>query len=222
MRALAGIGTVALLLAGSVSGQAQAGNSSAKAAVSPPAAQEAAKEWSFSGSVSGYVIPDGEDYLSPVLTADRGWLHLEFRHNYESIDTGSAWLGYNLSFGEKWTLDLTPMVGGVFGHTKGVAPGWRLALSRGAFEWATEAEFVFDAEDSENDFFYAWSELTWSPTDWLWVGLALQRTRAYETDLDIQRGILAGFSFKGVDFTAYVFNWGWDDPTFVFSVGVEF
>jgi hypothetical protein len=184
--------------------------------------EEEAPEWSFSASLSGYVVPDDRDYLSPLFTADRDWLHLEARYNYEALDTASVWLGWNFSCGEHWVFDFTPMVGGVFGHTKGVAPGWRLALGRGAFEFTSEAQFVFDAEDSSENFFYAWSELTWSLTDNFWVGLALQRTRAYETDLDVQRGFLVGFSIHDVELTTYVFNWGWDDPLLVFSIGLHF
>jgi hypothetical protein len=184
--------------------------------------EEESSDWSFSASVTGYSIPDARDYLSPVLTADGGRFHFEARYNYESLDTASVWLGYNLSFGEKWVLDLTPMVGGVFGDSRGVAPGWRLALSRGAFEFTTEAEYFFDSESSDDSFFYAWSELTWSFTDSFWAGIALQRTRAYQTELDIQRGILVGVSVGDVSITGYVFNWGWTDPTFVLAIGWEF
>jgi hypothetical protein len=49
-----------------------------------------------------------------------------------------------------------------------------------------------------------------------------QRTRAYQTDVDIQRGLLVGFSYKKMDFTTYVFNLDRDKPTWVFSVGVSF
>ncbi len=184
--------------------------------------EDEAKPWSFSASVMGYSVPEDKDYLSPLFTADRDWLHLEIRHNYEDLDTASVWLGYNFSVGEKLVLDFTPMVGGVFGHTRGLAPGWRLALSKGAFELTNESEFVFDAQNSDDNFFYSWSELTWSPIDWFWVGLVGQRTRMFQSELDIQRGFLVGFTFKKVDFTAYVFNWGWTDPTLVFSVGMKF
>ena len=50
----------------------------------------------------------------------------------------------------------------------------------------------------------------------------IQRTKAYQTDLDIQRGFLVGFSYKKVDFTTYVFNLGWTDPTVVLAVGLNF
>ena len=213
MRFLSVIAANTLLATGLVQG----GEPSATAPV-----EGAKDEWSFSASLSGYSVPDDKDFLSPLLAADCGWLHLEARHNYESLDTASVWLGYNFSFGEKWVLDFTPMVGGVFGNTQGIAPGWRLGLSRGAFEFTTEAEFVFDAENSEDNFFYAWSELTWSFTDSFWAGFALQRTRLYETGLDIQRGLLVGFAVGDVEITGYVFNLGWEDPTWVLSVGFNF
>lgn len=222
MRFLFPMTAITLFTVSLASGQSSASPDLAKTPVHPAVAGEKEDRWSFSASVSGYVIPDDKDYLSPVLMADRDWLHLEARHNYENFDTASLWLGYNLNFGEKLVVDFTPMVGGVFGHTRGVAPGWRLGLSRRSIEFTNETEFVFDALDSENNFLYMWSELTWAPTDWMWVGLAGQRSRVFQSELDIQRGILIGFTFKKVDFTTYVFNWGWTDPTFVFSIGMEF
>ena len=53
--------------------------------------------------------------MQPTFTADRDWLHLEARYNYEALDTGSAWVGYNFSGGETLAWEFTPMIGGVFG-----------------------------------------------------------------------------------------------------------
>lgn len=180
------------------------------------------RSWSFSASAYTFLVPNDRDYVQPTFTADRDWLHLEARYNYEALETGSAWIGYNFSLGEKLTLEATPMLGGVFGNTTGIAPGYKLALSYWKLELSTEGEYVFEVGDSSESFFYTWSELTISPLDWLRAGLAVQRTKVYETDLDIQRGLLLGFSYKKVDFTSYIFNLGWEDPTFVFSIGVNF
>ena len=185
---------------------------------SPPAE----KKWSFYGSVFGYLIPDGRSYVSPVLTADRRALHLEARYNYENLETGSIWLGYNLSFGDKLTLDVTPMVGGVFGESNGVAPGYLASLSYRRLSLDTQGEYLFDTEDRSGSFFYNWSELSYSPAAWFRAGIVVQRTKAYQTELDIQRGVLAGFSYKRADFAVYVLNLGWTDPTVVLSVGIQF
>jgi len=48
------------------------------------------------------------------------------------------------------------------------------------------------------------SELSYSPVEWFRVALVVQRTQAYRTDLDIQRGFLVGFSCEKVNFTAYI------------------
>jgi len=195
-----------------------------KATSTPPALSKEVDEkaWSLSASASTYIVPDFQEYVQPTLTADRGWLHLETRYNYENLETGSVWLGYNFGGGEKLEWEITPMLGGVFGNTTGIAPGYKFSLAYWKFELSSEGEFVFDVGTSEGSFFYTWSELSISPLDWFRFGLVGQRTRAYQTDVDIQRGLLVGFSYKKIDFTTYVFNLDRDKPTWVFSVGVSF
>ena len=180
------------------------------------------KAWSFSVSATTYIVPDSREYVQPTVTADRGWLHLEARYNYEALDTGSAWVGYNLSGGEKLAWEFTPMLGGVFGDTTGIAPGYKGSLSWWKLELYSEGEFVFDTGTSSDSFFYNWSELTLAPVDWFRFGMVTQRTRVYETDRDVQRGLLVRFSFKKVDLSAYVFNPDEDKPTFVFGLALTF
>ena len=191
--------------------------------VTPEVSREAdGKAWSFSVSATTYVVPDFQEYVQPTFTADRGWLHLETRYNYENLDTGSLWLGYNFAGGEKLEWEFTPMLGGVFGDTTGIAPGYKLSLSYWKLEFSSEGEFVFDTRDREGSFFYNWSELSISPVDWFRFGLVGQRTRAYQSAVDIQRGLLVGFSHKQVDFTTYVFNLEQGKPTWVFAISLSF
>lgn len=192
--------------------------------VVPPQPHEEANQnaWSFAAAAYGYVVPDDQSYFSGTFRADRNWAHLEARYNYEDLKTGSVWFGYNLSFGEKLALDVTPMVGGVFGNTNGVAPGCLFELSYKKISLYSEGEFVFDTKNFENNFFYNWNEITYSPTDWLRAGLASQKTRAYQTPLDVQRGFFVGFSHKQLDFTTYVFNVGWASPTILLATGFTF
>ena len=197
----------------------------AAAAQQPAAGAPAAKEpaaWEFNASVYGYFPPDDHHYAQPTVTADRGALHLEVRYNYEGLKAGSAWVGWNVGTGEKLRLDATLMVGGVVGDTRGVAPGYELTLSYGRFELYSEGEYVFDTDDSANDFFYNWAQLGYSPLEWLSVGLASQRTRAYQTSLDVQRGFFVGFKHKSLSLNVFVFNPGWETPTVVGSLAVSF
>jgi hypothetical protein len=186
------------------------------------AGEPSGKPWSFSASAYAYFVPDSRNYVQPTVTADRRWLHLEARYNYEGMDTGSAWVGYNFHVGEKLSLDFTPMLGGVFGRTTGIAPGYRGTLSWWKLELYSEGEYVYDTSDRSASFFYSWSELSLSPTEWFRFGLVAQRTRAYESDLDVQRGFLVGFSCEPVDLTAYVFNPDKDEPTVVVAAVVNF
>ena len=80
------------------------------------------------------------------------------------------------------------MFGAVFGETDGVAPGYKGSLDWRRLGLYSESEYVVDTGDTSNSFLYNWSEFTVSPTDALRVGLVVQRTRAYRTDRDVQRG----------------------------------
>ena len=188
------------------------------------AAQAAEPEtgWEFSASLYGYDVPDSEDYWNPNVTADRGRLHLEARYNYEAIDSWSLWAGANFSTGESWVFDATAMLGGVFGDLEGVAPGFRLSLEHGWFGLASEGEYFFDTHDSEGNYFYTWTEAWGAPTDWFRAGLAVQRTRTYDSELSVQRGAFAGFTYRRFDVAAYVFNLGWEDPTYVIAGRITF
>lgn len=186
----------------------------------PPAA--AANDWTFDASAYTYFVPDANDFISPVVKADRGALHVEARYNYEGFRTGSVWLGYNVSTGEKLVLDFTVMVGAVMGDTAGVAPGYRFTLGYGKLELSSESEYVFDSRNSDDSFFYTWSELSFAPAEWIRAGVVVQRTRLYGEDRDIQRGVLVGFSYKKAWATAYLFNPDVDKPSFVFALGMGF
>jgi hypothetical protein len=210
-----------VLCAGHASGQTLP-NPPPTAGSAPAVAEDAAPTWSYSASVYSYLLPDEGNYAQPTMTADRGWLHLEGRYNYEDLRTGSAWIGYNISGGDTLAWEVTPMIGGVFGRTDGIAPGGKGSLSWWKLEFYSEGEYVFDAGDSSNSFFYNWSELTIAPVDWLRAGMVTQRTRVYQTERDIQRGFLVGFSYKALSLTTYVFNPDDSKPVVVLGAGVTF
>ena len=202
-------------LAATVFGQVQAPNPDNRAA-------DPGRTWQYSLSLAGYYVPSDQSYASPTFTADSERIHLECRYNYEALKTASIWLGYNLSFGKNVTLDLTPMVGGVFGRTTGVAPGYDMTLSYKGLELFGQGEYVIDTNEVSNRYFYAWNELSYAPVKWFRFGGVAQRTRVYHTGLDVQRGFLVGLMVKKVDFTTYVFNPGVTDTTLVFSIGYTF
>jgi hypothetical protein len=211
-----GVLTVAVLLSVHGFGQGTASNS-------PADPSDGAKNpWAFNLTTDGYIIPNETSYASPTFTADREWLHLEARYAYENLRTGSFWAGYNFSTGKKLVLSVTPMIGGVFGRTTGIAPGCEASLTYKKIELSISNEYVFDTTNKSGSFYYAWPQLTYSPVNWFRVGAVAQRSKAFQTSLDVQRGFLLGVSHKQVEFTSYIFNAGWTDPTVVLELGVSF
>ena len=223
-RAIRALPAAWVLCASQALGQSTPTDVPAQAAASmpAPAAGEAEKSWAFSASLYGYILPESPDYLLPTVTADRGWLHLEARYNYEDLDTGSAWVGYNLGGGDVLEWELTPLLGGVFGGTDGVAFGYKGSLSWWKLELYSEGEYVIEVGNTSDSFFYNWSELTLAPLEWFRFGLVTQRTRAYDAERDIQRGLLFGLSWEPLDLTACVFNIDDCEPMVVVGLGVSF
>jgi hypothetical protein len=190
----------------------------------PPAAQLPApqKTWSFFASAYTYIIPDASDYVQPSFSADRERLHLEARYNYEAKKTGSAWIGANFSGGSTVEWELTPIFGVVFGDLDGVAPGYKGSITWRKLSLYSESEYVIDTANTSDSFLYNWSELTYAITDSFRAGLVVQRTRVYQTDRDVQRGIIFGYSYKRAEFTLAIFNPDEDKPTSAFSIGFRF
>jgi hypothetical protein len=178
------------------------------------------KEWGFTADLNFFLFED-DFFVIPVFKADHDKLHLEGRYNYEDMETFSGWVGYNIDGGDRLEYTITPMVGGVVGLSNGIAPGLEFTLSLGKFELYNESEYFVDVEDS-NNYFYSWTDLTFAPTDSFWFGLSGQRTRLYETDLAVQRGLLVGGAYKKFELNGYVFNAGFDEPFFLVAVTANF
>jgi hypothetical protein len=183
---------------------------------------ESVRNWLFSAEVLYYIVPDGQDYLWPIFCADHNRLHLEGRYNYEDIGTFSAWIGYNFSGGKKMTFEISPMAGGVIGNTRGIGLGAELSLYYYKLEFYSETEYIFNLPDPSGNFLYTWSELSFSAIDWLRLGIAVQHTKEYKTNSDLQRGFLAGVSWKKTELTGYVFDPDKSNPVIVLGINVGF
>ena len=196
-----------------------------KATSTPPAVIEEADEkaWSFSASATTYIVPDFQEYVQPTFTADRGWLHLEARYNYENLENG---IGVDrLQFQRRrknWSGNSRRCWAACLAIRPASRPATSFRLLIGSSSFPVKASGSSTWAIRRDSFFYNWSELSVSPVDWFRFGLVGQRTRAYQTDVDIQRGLLVGFSYKEMNFTTYVFNLDQDEQTWVFSVGVSF
>ena len=179
-----------------------------------------ASEWEY-GVETDLYFTDPFVFL-PIFTADKGKLHLEARYNYEDLKTVSAWVGYNISGGEEFEYLITPMVGGAAGRTNGIATGLEFTFGLIGFELYSESEYLFDFESKENNFFYNWTDFTYSPLDWLWFGISGQLTKVYETELETDRGLLLGVAHQNLEFTGYYYNAFTENDFFMLALTAEF
>jgi len=210
--------TASALLLGAVTGIGQ------EAGLTTAASSTAdATGWKYDITASYYSFRNQDDFTLAVARADRGPLHLEARVNYEAIDSGSLFVGWKFSGGNKLTWELTPILGAVFGQKEGIAPGFEAALGYGIVDFYTETEYVRDLEVREDSFTYSWNELGFSPLEWLRFGIVTQRSMVYQSDRDIQRGLFAQVMYRKATLGAYVFNPDDSDSRYmVFSLGAEF
>ena len=190
--------------------------------VDPTTPAVADQIWSGGAEAYGYLLQEDDGYLMVIVDADRGSLHLEGRYQYEDFDTGSLWVGWTLETGRSLQFEAVPMVGVVFGNTNGFAPGLELTLAWKSLEFYSESEYVFDTEGAEGDFFYNWSELSWQAASWLSVGLVGQRTRMFDSELAIDRGLFAAVAAGPAEISFYGFNLDGNAPFAVLALALDF
>jgi len=178
--------------------------------------------WDFAITAYPTFVRTGDNYTSAIAAADRGPLHLEARYNYESIGSRSAFIGWTFAGGDAVTYELTPILGGVWGSTRGFVPGVELSAAWQRFDIYLEAEYVRDSSNLDDSYLYAWSELGFRPLEWLRIGVAGQRTRAYGGSRDLQRGPLAQVSWRRFTLGGYWFNPGSSDQVVITMISATF
>lgn len=185
-------------------------------------AAEDERAWEFGITAYPTIVRGGDNYTSAIAVADRGPLHLEARYNYESVGTRSAFVGWTFSGGDAIAWELTPLLGGAWGGTRAFVPGLEASVSWRRLDLYVEAEYVRDSGERDDSYFYAWTELGFSPVEWLRLGIAGQRTRAYDNGRDIQRGPFVQFTWRRLTVGGYWFNPGSSEQVFVGSIGATF
>jgi len=202
-----------------VTASAAAAQAAQTAPTPAPVDAPEAEAWEFSGSVFYSDPPGSRDRVTPIVYADRGALHLEARYNYEDLETASLFAGWTFEHGDELAMSFTPMLGAVAGDTKGIAPALEFDLGWQRVAWYAEMEYLFDLEDSDDDFFYSWSTLTYGLTDWLRAGLVTERSRLVDTDVSLQRGLALEVARAHLGLSLYAYNIGTDDSYAVVSLG---
>jgi len=178
----------------------------------------------ISTSVTGmfYAMRDQADFGVGIATLDRGPLHLEARYQYEAKDSASVFVGWTFSGGERLTYSVRPILGVLAGRTQGVIPGVEASLAYGPVDFYVEAEYVRFRHESDDSYSYAWSELGYTPWEWLRVGIVGQRTRTVDSERDIQRGLFGQFILGPATVGIYAFNPDASSRYWILSLGAKF
>ena len=154
--------------------------------------------WTTAFYTDGYYQRDTSAFLVPTISLDREPLHLEARYNYEAFDTGSLWAGWSFTFGdEERSARLVPMLGLVFGHLNGIAPGLEIDARWGRLSYWLEAEYVVDFAGSSGNFLSTWSEAYVTVVPWLWAGASVQRLRVARSPREVDVGPMVGVGRQG-------------------------
>mgnify|MGYP001338036846 CR=1 FL=1 len=168
-----------------------------------------------------FLYPDTLTLWNPVLNARHGHLHLEARYQWEDWRTASVWAGRHFVFGTTVKVEVTPMVGAVFGHLNGMAPGYLLEAHWRSLSFYSSSELFISFRDGTDNFAYTWNELG-VDLKVISAGIAAQRLRAVRSPLDLERGVWLKREQGDFIFGAYLFNFGWTDPTVAVSLAYGF
>ena len=162
--------------------------------------------WSVSAAAYYYILPEEVNTTTLFLYVDYHSIHMEARYNYEDDQTFSLFGGYRFETGNELILGVTPLIGIVIGNTNAIAPGLEIDITWKMFDFYSENEYLFDFEGSENNYFYSWTELAITPFNNLRTGIATDRTRLFQSDLELQRGVFAQYSLWKLTAGFHYFN----------------
>ena len=188
----------------------------------PPPPPKAEQAWSAYLQTFYLDPPDGDGYLSGILAADKGQLHVEARWAYEDRDTASFFGGWTIPFEGDVHGSVRPMLGFAFGDSDGVIPAVSLDVGWNKLRFTSDAEYLIATSSDTQDFIYSWNELTWAFSDRFAVGLVAERTNVFDQALTIDRGLLLSAGVGPTRVTIYWFNPDLDNPYVSIAVGASF
>lgn len=160
-----------------------------------------------------------------ILVIPQVWFYyknyyIEARYNYEDIKTASFYFGRAFSFDKKAAIEITPMIGGVIGNTNGISPALNFQLEYKRFSTSTQSQYTFDLKDSNNNFFWDWTNFYISINQNIGLGGAFQVFRTKSGDHIYNLGPMLRFQHNSFAFETYAYNLWEQHP--VWSLAIEY
>ncbi|HTF21564.1 MAG TPA: hypothetical protein VK658_25975 [Chryseolinea sp.] len=157
--------------------------------------------------------------LVPIITYESPHIYVEARYNYEENNTFSIYLGRSVSGKNKCEYSITPMIGFAMGQFSGVAAGANATLAYQNIFFTTQIQYARSFHEVRDDFAFAWTDLTYQPATWIYVGLSTQQTVMPRASTFLsEQGIVVGFSIERWTFPMYYFMPIHEDQYFVLGI----
>jgi hypothetical protein len=132
--------------------------------------------------------------------------YAEGRYNYEALNSFSLYMGRTFSKESALSYSISPMAGAVMGQYSGGSLAANISLGYKNFYLYSQPQYTFSLAGAENNYIYSWTDFTYSPKDWLSVGVSLQHTKPYKDKGYVQNGVVIETAIKNFTFPVYVFS----------------
>jgi len=159
----------------------------------------------------------------PLTITPQVWIYLkdyylEARYNYEDIRTASLYFGKSFYVGKQTSFEIIPMIGGVVGTINGISPGFNCSLEYKIFSASSESQYTFDMRNSDNSFYWDWTNFSFGVYKNLGVGGSVQIYLPRSGDATYTAGPMINLKFKHLLLEAFSYNIWQDRPIWAFGV----
>jgi hypothetical protein len=147
----------------------------------------------------------------PIKAMPQAWVYLnkfyfEARYNYDDSHSFSLYFGRAFSLSKKATAEMTPMIGGVVGRSKGISPALNFYFEYLKFSSTTQSQYTIIMPDGNSSYFYDWTNFSFNLNKKLGMGGSIQITIPQTGSSVVSYGPLLNFRFKNFLLEGYAYN----------------
>jgi len=166
----------------------------------------------WSGAESTQIIPQAWIYIKNY--------YLEARYNYEDHRTVSLYFGKAFSFGKKAEWEIIPMIGGVYGKTIGISPGFNFQFEYKRFSTFAQCQYTIDLKNINNSFLWDWTGFNINISKHFVLGAAVQVFQPNTGEPFYNAGPMISFHHQSFSIEAYAYNLWQQFP--IGAIGIEY
>lgn len=159
----------------------------------------------------------------PIKAIPQVWVYMhkyyfEARYNYDDQHTFSLYFGRAFSLSKKATAEMTPMIGGVVGRTKGISPALNFYYEYQKFSSTTQSQYTIVMPDGNRSFFYDWTNFCYTVYKKVGVGGSVQLTIPKTGSTTATYGPLLNIRIKNFLLEGYAYNFWKEDRLWALAI----